>query len=305
MAKSKSLTPVDRGGLVAEERLASNRDHARPAHGSLMVPGALGQVEPDFDTAVSPGPPWSPITAAHMRRSLPSKRAKQMAKRKVLVIEDDRSLADVLAYNLKIAGYEVMLARDGNDGLRQAQLKLPEVIILDLMLPGIDGLEVCRRLRSDSTTQNLLVVMLTAKAEESDQIVGLSMGADDYVTKPFSVKVLLERIKALERRSKVPAGGSEIVSCHGVKVDLRSHTATAGDEPLKLTLSEFRLLEALVRQPGRAFTRNELITAALGDDAMVLERTIDVHIRALRDKLGPSAELIETVRGVGYRFRKD
>jgi len=150
-----------------------------------------------------------------------------------------------------------------------------------------------------------LIVMLTAKAEESDQIVGLSMGADDYVTKPFSVKVLLERIKAVERRSKAPAVGSELVSCHGVVVDLRSHTVTAGDELLKLTLSEFRLLETLVRQPGRAFTRNELITAALGDDAMVLERTIDVHIRALRDKLGTHAELVETVRGIGYRFRKD
>jgi two-component system phosphate regulon response regulator PhoB len=220
-------------------------------------------------------------------------------------VEDDRSLADVLAYNLKLAGYESLVARDGIDGLRQAQLKLPDVIILDLMLPGIDGVEVCRRLRSDPATQNLLVVMLTAKAEESDQIVGLSMGADDYVTKPFSVKVLLERIKALQRRSKAPAIGSEVVSCHGITVDMRSHTATAGNDPLNLTLSEFRLLETLVRQPGRAFTRNELISAALGDDAMVLERTIDVHIRALRDKLGRFADLIETVRGVGYRFRKE
>jgi DNA-binding response OmpR family regulator len=228
-----------------------------------------------------------------------------MAKSKVLVVEDDRSLADVLAYNLKLAGYEVIMARDGTDGLRQAQLKMPDVVILDLMLPGIDGLELCRRLRSDSSTQNLLIVMLTAKAEESDQIVGLSMGADDYVTKPFSVKVLLERVKALERRSKAPAVGSEVVTCHGVTVDLRSHSATAGETLLNLTLSEFRLLETLVRQPGRAFTRNELISAALGDDAMVLERTIDVHIRALRDKLGLHAELVETVRGIGYRFRKD
>jgi two-component system phosphate regulon response regulator PhoB len=270
-----------------------------------MIGNRAGSAAQYLDDAESYGPSLGPVAAAQMRRSLPSKRAKQMAKRKVLVVEDDKSLADVLAYNLKLAGYDVMLARDGNDGLRQAQIKIPDVVILDLMLPGIDGLEVCRRLRSDSATQNLLIVMLTAKAEESDQIVGLSMGADDYVTKPFSVKVLLERIKALERRSKAPAVGSEVVSCHGVAVDLRSHTATSAGELLKLTLSEFRLLEALVRQPGRAFTRNELITAALGDDAMVLERTIDVHIRALRDKLGPCAELIETVRGIGYRFRKD
>jgi two-component system phosphate regulon response regulator PhoB len=228
-----------------------------------------------------------------------------MAKSKVLVVEDDRSLADVLAYNLKQVGYEVTVARDGNDGLRQAQLKIPDLVILDLMLPGIDGLEVCRRLRADPSTESMLIVLLTAKAEESDQITGLSMGADDYVTKPFSVKVLLERLRALERRSKAPAVGTEVTSCHGITVDLRSHTATAGDRPLQLTLSEFRLLEVLVRQPGRAFTRNELINAALGDDAMVLERTIDVHIRALREELGPYSELIETVRGVGYRFRKE
>jgi len=243
--------------------------------------------------------------AATVRRRYAAGRAKQMAKSKVLIVEDDRSLADVLAYNLKLAGYEVLVARDGIDGLRQAQLKIPDILILDLMLPGIDGIEVCRRLRADSATQKVLIVMLTAKSEESDQIVGLSMGADDYVTKPFSVKVLLERIKALERRSKAPMVGSEVVTCHGITVDLRSHTATAGDEPLPLTLSEFRLLESLVRQPGRAFTRNELINAALGDDAMVLERTIDVHIRALREKIGSHAELIETVRGVGYRFRRE
>lgn len=228
-----------------------------------------------------------------------------MPQLKVLVIEDDRSLADVLAYNLKQAGYEVIVARDGQDGLRQAQLKIPDFVILDLMLPVIDGLEVCRRLRSDPATQNMLILMLTAKAEESDQLVGFSMGADDYVTKPFSVKVLLERLKALERRRSGSADDSDVVSSHGVMIDRRRHRAVAGDEPLTLTLSEFRLLEAMVRQPGRAFTRNELINAALGDEAMVLERTIDVHIRALRQKLGPHADLIETVRGVGYRFREN
>ena len=228
-----------------------------------------------------------------------------MAKSKVLIVEDDRSLANVLAYNLKGAGYDVLMAGDGLDGLRQAQLKIPDILILDLMLPGIDGIEVCRRLRADSATQHLLIVMLTAKSEEMDQIIGLSFGADDYVTKPFSVKVLLERIKALERRRKAPAIGSEVVVCHGITIDLRSHSATAGDTPLRLTLSEFHLLETLVRQPGRAFTRNELISAALGDDAMVLERTIDVHIRALREKLGSHADRIETVRGVGYRFRRE
>ncbi len=200
---------------------------------------------------------------------------------KVLIIEDDRSIADVLAYNLKKAGYEVLISRDGQDGLHQAQLKLPDLVILDLMLPVIEGLEVCRRLRADPATQKLLILMLTAKAEESDQVVGLSMGADDYVTKPFSVKVLLERLKALERRNKAAADESDVVSTRGIAIDRRRHVATTGDQPLQLTFSEFRLLDTLIRQPGRAFTRNELISAALGDEAMVLERTIDVHVGAL------------------------
>ena len=225
-----------------------------------------------------------------------------MAKSKVLIVEDDRSLAEVLAYNLKQAGYEVLVARDGQDGLVKAQLKLPDLVILDLMLPVIDGLEVCRRLRADPATQDILIMMLTAKTEESDQVVGLSLGADDYVTKPFSVKVLLERIKALKRRRGVSPDERDVISIHGITIDRRAHKARAGDEPLDLTLSEFRLLEALSRQPGRAFSRDELISAALGDEAMVLERTIDVHIRSLRQKLGPYADRIESVRGVGYRF---
>jgi DNA-binding response OmpR family regulator len=227
-----------------------------------------------------------------------------MARAKVLIIEDDASLAEVLAYNLRQAGYEVLFARDGAEGLQQARSASPEVIILDLMLPLVDGLEVCRRLRSESTTEQALIVMLTAKAEESDQLVGFSMGADDYVTKPFSVKVLLERIKALRRRQSMPTNEAELVSCQGISIDRVRHRAVAGDRALGLTLSEFRLLETLLRQPGRAFSRAELIDAARGDDAMVLERTIDVHIRSLRQKLGEFASLVETVRGVGYRFRE-
>ena len=227
-----------------------------------------------------------------------------MTQTKVLIIEDDRSLADVLAYNLKKEGHEVLVSRDGQDGLRQAQLKLPDFVILDLMLPVLDGLEVCRRLRADSATRDAIIIMLTAKAEESDQVVGLSMGADDYVTKPFSVKVLLEKLKAIERRRAACVDLTDVVTCQGITIDRRRHRALAGEQPLELTLSEFKLLETLVRQPGRAFTRNDLISAALGDDAIVLERTIDVHVKSLRAKLGPHGALIETVRGVGYRFRE-
>lgn len=226
-----------------------------------------------------------------------------MAKTKVLVIEDDRALAEVLSYNLKAAGYEVLVATDGQDGLLQAQIKSPDIVILDLMLPVIDGLDVCRRLRADASTKELLIVMLTAKAEESDELIGFSLGADDYVTKPFSVKVLLERIKALRRRRTSEPTSDEVTSRLGVSVDRRRHQATAQGKPLQLTRSEFRLLDTLIRQPGRVFHRTELIDAALGEDTMVMERTIDVHIRALRRKLDAHADVIETVRGVGYRFR--
>jgi two-component system, OmpR family, phosphate regulon response regulator PhoB len=226
-----------------------------------------------------------------------------MAKTKVLVIEDDRALAEVLSYNLKAAGYEVLVATDGQDGLLQAQIKSPDIVILDLMLPVIDGLDVCRRLRADNSTKELLIVMLTAKAEESDELIGFSLGADDYVTKPFSVKVLLERIKALRRRRTTEGASDEVTTRLGVSVDRRRHLALAHGKPLQLTRSEFRLLDTLIRQPGRVFHRTELIDAALGEDTMVMERTIDVHIRALRRKLDAHAVVIETVRGVGYRFR--
>jgi two-component system phosphate regulon response regulator PhoB len=196
------------------------------------------------------------------------------------------------------------VATDGQDGLLKAETRLPEIVILDLMLPVVDGLDVCRRLRAQGSTRDMLILMLTAKAEESDELIGFSLGADDYVTKPFSVKVLLERIKALRRRRQVAAEEAEVTRKLGIAVDRRRHQATSEGKPLALTRNEFRLLDTLIRQPGRVFDRSELIDSALGADAMVLERTIDVHIRALRRKLGDRAELIETVRGVGYRFRE-
>jgi two-component system phosphate regulon response regulator PhoB len=226
-----------------------------------------------------------------------------MANASILVVEDDRALGDVLVYNLKLAGYDVALARDGADGLRRAEVKPPDVLVLDLMLPQLDGLEVCRRLRANPATRRIRILILTAKSEETDQVVGFALGADDYVTKPFSVKVLLERIKALLRRRDGSALDDDVVVSQGIKLDRQRHSASAADQVLDLTASEFSLLETLVRQPGRVFSRSELIDAALGPDALVLERTIDVHVRALRKKLGSHADLVETVRGVGYRFR--
>lgn len=227
-----------------------------------------------------------------------------MSSAKVLIIEDDPALGELLTYNLNQAGYETHLARDGRDGINQALVKSPDIVVLDLMLPVLDGLTVCRQLRSEPATRDVLVVMLTAKSEETDEVVGFAMGADDYVTKPFSIKVLLERIKALLRRREKDVDDGVVVVSQGMMIDRRRHRVSAGDDNLDLTPSEFSLLDAMIRQPGRAFNRSELIDAALGDDAMVLERTIDVHIRALRRKMGDFADLIETVRGVGYRFRE-
>ncbi len=226
-----------------------------------------------------------------------------MAKSRIHIVEDDASLAEVLDYNLRQEGYEIQVSRDGQQGLRKIRQQPPDLVVLDLMLPLIDGLEVCRQLRNEPATQNMLVLMLTARSEESDQLVGFSVGADDYVTKPFSVKVLLQRINALLRRRDQDKGDRDVLVSQGIMIDRRRHRATVGDRPLDLTPSEFELLAALVRQPGRAFSRAELIDVALGDDAIVLERTIDVHIRALRKKLEAHAELIQTVRGIGYRFR--
>ena len=174
------------------------------------------------------------------------------------------------------------------------------------MLPVMTGVDVCRELRAGPRTREIPIVMVTAKAEESDELIGLALGADDYVTKPYSIKVLIQRIKKELRRREAQdesAPGVPIES-QGVVIDRHRHRATYRGEELPLTPTEFRLLEALIRQAGRAFTRHQLMDAAIGEDAMVLERTIDVHVKSLRKKLGEAAELIETVRGVGYRFRE-
>lgn len=229
-----------------------------------------------------------------------------MPRTKVLVVEDDRALSEVLLYNLDRAGYEVFKAFDGRDGLNQAQLRLPDIVILDVMLPIVDGVEVCRRLRATPETNKINVILLTAKSEESDQLIGFSVGADDYVTKPFSVRVLLERIKSLIRRKQgLETDDSDVVSRKGISLDRRKYRVTVDDVHVELTRSEFRLLDTLMRQPGRAFERCELIDSALGEDTLVLERTIDVHIRAIRKKIGEKSNAIETVRGVGYRFQDD
>jgi len=209
----------------------------------------------------------------------------------ILIIEDEISIVDILSYNLQKHGFEVQTAADGQTGLQRARTSLPDLIVLDLMIPVIDGMEVCRQLRSDPRTQKIRILMLTAKGEETDEVLGFNMGADDYVTKPFRMKPLIERIKAQLRRPAGSRGPSDVVSIGGVEVNRLNHTASLHGEELPLTPT------------GRTFNRYELMDCSRGADANSLERTIDVHIRSLRKKLGEHAELIETVRGIGYRFR--
>ena len=219
-----------------------------------------------------------------------------------MIVEDDEALAEVLDYNLRQNTYDVTLVENGKNAVHQAARTTPDLVLLDLMLPGMDGIEVCRHLRTNFSTKHIPIILLTAKSEEIDQLIGFSVGADDYVTKPFSVNVLLQRIKTLLRSQEPQGDQRERIVSQGLSLDCQRHQATAGDETLQLTKSEFLLLKVLMRHKGRAFNRPELIDAALGDDAIVLERTFDVHIRALRKKLGSYANLIETIRGVGYRF---
>lgn len=225
--------------------------------------------------------------------------------RKILLIEDDDAIVEVLVYNLERDGYKVQVAADGRQGLVEAQHGLPDLILLDLMLPGIDGIEVCRELRAEKATRAIPILMLTAKSEEADQLIGFSVGADDYVTKPFSVRVLLQRIRVLLERRFRSAESGDLLSRHGIELDRIAHQASIEGKPLPLTRTEFRLLETMISQPGRAFSRGDLLNSAIGEETIVLERTIDVHIRSLRQKLGDHAAAIETVRGVGYRFARD
>ena len=230
----------------------------------------------------------------------------QLVEEKILLIEDDADISELLQYNFEREGYKVFIAGDGELGLRQASQLVPDLIVLDLMLPGLDGLSVCRKLRAHPQTQEIPIVILTAKGEESDVVIGLEMGADDYVTKPFSPKELLARIRAVLRRPRqTPAtSGSGRRSVGPVTIDQERHEVWLFKEPLVLTLAEYRLLSTLISRPGRVFTREQLLEKITGGEAYVIDRNVDVHVRAIRKKLGDEAEFIITVRGVGYKCRE-
>ena len=228
-----------------------------------------------------------------------------MSKPRILIVEDEIPILDALVYNLKKENFEVTTATDGREALRKCQSQTPDLVILDLMIPPPDGLQVCRELRSDPRTKSVRILMLTAKDHETDEIVGFNMGADDYVSKPFRVRPLIERVKALLRRVGNEETGSEVTVVDGITIDRKNHMVMINDEELILTPTEFKLLSTLARQPGRTFSRNELLDCSRGEDANSMERTIDVHVRALRKKLHSRSELIETIRGIGYRFKPD
>lgn len=226
---------------------------------------------------------------------------------KIIVVEDETDIREVLVYNLKREGYEVIDSDNGEKALKMIRQQQPDLILLDLMLPGLDGLQICRRLKNEEETRDIPIIMVTAKGEESDIVAGLEIGADDYVTKPFSTRELLARTQAVLRRRQHGngAGGGEKITWPGLEIDPVKHEIKVEGKAISFTLTEFKLLYFLAANPGRVFTRDHLISRIMGEDNFVVDRNIDVHIQAVRKKLGPMRQMIETIRGIGYRFAEE
>jgi two-component system alkaline phosphatase synthesis response regulator PhoP len=233
-----------------------------------------------------------------------------VARENVLVVDDERDILELVKYNLDKEGYQVTVVATGEDALLAARSKLPDIIILDLMLPGVDGLEVCRRLKADPKTRSIPIVMLTAKGDEADVVTGLELGAADYVTKPFSPRVLTARVRAALRRGDAEEDAGGTLRVKDLTIHPGRHQVTVGDKPVELTATEFRIMQFLAKRPGWVFTRQQIVDAAQGDDVFVTDRyvtdrSVDVHIVSLRRKLGECGAYIETVRGVGYRLQDE
>jgi two-component system phosphate regulon response regulator PhoB len=228
-----------------------------------------------------------------------------MSGEKILVVDDEENIRELVRYNLAREGYQVTTVGSGEEALKQTSSKPPDLIVLDLMLPGMDGFAVCRQLKNDGRTAHIPIVMLTVKGEESDIVVGLELGADDYITKPFSPKVLLARIKAvLRRREEEPVGESDVMTIGDLTIHPGRHEVLVQGKPVKLTSTEFRILHLMARKPGWVFTRYQIVDVARGENIAVTARSVDFHITSLRRKLGPCSDYIETVWGVGYRFKE-
>jgi len=228
-----------------------------------------------------------------------------MATRNILVIEDEDDILELVTFHLKLDGYSTSIAATGEDGLRLLRTTPPDLVILDRMLPGIDGLEICRIIKQDAATRHIPVVMLTAKSEEIDVITGLELGADDYITKPFSPRILLARVRAVLRRQNTPSPEEKTAyQIQNLTIHPGRYTVAVDGAPVELTLTEFHILQLLSQRPGWVFSRYQIVDAIRGEDYIVTERSVDVHIVGLRKKLGDAGQFIETVRGVGYRFKE-
>jgi len=230
-----------------------------------------------------------------------------MPKQTILVVEDESDIQELLKYNLEKEGYKVRTVSTGEKALAEVQRKTPDLVVLDLMLPGMDGLTVCKALRSAEKTRGLPIIMLTAKSEEIDIVTGLEVGADDYIVKPFSPRVLLARVRAVLRRES-PSSEAEIeasITRGDIEIDPARHQVLVNGSPIDFTFTEFRVLHALARRPGIVFTRYQIVDAVRGEDYPVTDRSVDVQIVGIRKKLGEHGKCIETVRGVGYRFKMD
>jgi two-component system phosphate regulon response regulator PhoB len=223
----------------------------------------------------------------------------------ILIIEDEEDIVDLVEYHLKHAGFSVLKALDGPSGLEIAKKNRPCLVILDLMLPGMDGKDICRALKSNPLTRSIPILMLTAKTEEVDRVIGFELGADDYVTKPFSPRELVLRVKAILRRKEAPDEREKIIQAGDLLVDMDRHQVSVKKNPISLTSTEFKLLVELVTNKGRVQTRERLLDKVWGYTYEGYARTVDTHIRRLREKLGPLGNMIETIRGVGYRFREE
>lgn len=226
-----------------------------------------------------------------------------MAHETILIVDDEEDVLELVRYNLAKNGYAVETAATGEEALAKVRTKIPDLMILDLMLPGVDGLNVCKQLKSDHKTQHIPIIMLTAKGEEADIVTGLELGADDYVTKPFSPKVLVARVRRSLQRTVTRGSEKAPVKIHELTIDPARRQVLIADKPVDLTFTEFNVLFALARRPGMVFTRYQIVDAVHGDDYLVTDRAVDVQMVGLRKKLGRCGKYIETVRGVGYRFK--
>lgn len=226
-----------------------------------------------------------------------------MDKPTILVVDDEEDIVALVELNLAREDYKVLACGTGEQALEIAHSKLPDLMILDLMLPGIDGLEVCRRLKNHPKTMQIPIIILSAKGEEADIVAGLELGADDYITKPFNGKVLVARVRRVLRKSIAPIGEKATIRVHDITIDPARREVLVGNKPVELTFTEFNILHILARRPGLVFTRYQIVDAIRGSDYVVTDRAVDVQIVSLRKKLGGCGEYIETVRGVGYRFR--